>query len=276
MRKTFHILMLVVVSVLTAACEKDLPLYDDPTCRINFYYPTCTSTEMFDSTLTRTPYSFVYAGATVTTDTIWVEVETMGFTSDKDRPVSLEQLDTTACMAVPGKHYVAFDDPSMASYYVIPAGKARATLPIVVLRDASLKDTSVVLKFTFRENEYFHHGYPVFQTRVITITDRLSEPSAWNKQYYYDTSHPSWGTYSFADYFGAYGPVKHQFLIDQNGKAWDDDYITSLMEGDSNYLNYLMQEMQKALAKLNAERQAQGLDVLREADGTEVTIGNSD
>lgn len=276
MRKTFHILMLVVVAVLTAACEKDLPVYDDPTCRINFYYPTCTSTEKFDSTLTRTPYSFVYAGAAVTTDTIWVEVETMGFTSDKDRPVSLEQLDTTACMAVPGKHYVAFDDPSMASYYVIPAGKARATLPIVVLRDASLKDTSVVLKFTFRENEYFHHGYPVFQTRVITITDRLSEPSAWNKQYYYDPSHPSWGTYSFANYFGAYGPVKHQFLIDQNGKAWDDDYITSLMEGDSNYLNYLMQEMQKALAKLNAERQAQGLDVLREADGTEVTIGNSD
>lgn len=274
MRKTINILMLAATVLLTlASCEKDLPLYDDTTCRLNFYYNSGVTTENFDSTLTRTPFSFVYAGEGVTRDTVWVEVETMGFTADNDRPVALEQLDTTANMAIPGKHYVAFDDPSLAPYYVIPAGKARTKLPVVLLRDASLQDTSVVLKFTFRENEYFKHGYPVFQTRVITITDRLSEPAAWYKPYYFYPGYPEYGSWCFADLFGDYGRVKHQFLIDQNGKAWDDDYIASLMEGDNNYLNYLLQEMQKALARVNAERQALGLDVLREADGTEVVIG---
>lgn len=271
MKKYIVFLGFVLSIVLFGSCEKDLPMYSDPVSRINFYYDKAT-TETLDSNMTKTAYSFVFDGDNVKRDTLWLEVETMGYLSEEDRPVTLEQVDTTANMAVPGKHYVAFDDASLAAYYKIPAGQARAKLPVVLLRDASLKDTSVVLKVRLVPNDYFQSGYPVYQTRVITFTDRLSEPSAWNTPRYWNPKYPSWGTYTLSTYIGAYGPVKHRFLIDTTGKKWDDDYINSLLDGDSYYLNYLIQELQKALDKLNAERKAQGLDVLREADGTKVVI----
>lgn len=263
--------LLLLLTAMLGSCEKDLPLYDEQVSRINFYYPNVT-TETMDSTLTRTAYSFVFDAEDVKADTVWLEVETMGFVADHDRAVKLVQVDTTANNAVPGKHYVAFDDPSLAAYYQIPAGMARAKLPVVLLRDASLKDTSVVLKIQLAANENFQPGYPVYQTRVITFSDRLSEPSAWSKPRYYDPNYPEWGTYTLSVYFGAYGPVKHRFLIETTGKKWDNDYLEELINGDSNYLNYLIDELQKTLDTLNAKRQAQGLDVLKEADGTPVVI----
>ena len=66
--------------------------------------------------------------------------------------------------------------------------------------------------------------------------------------------------------------MKHQFLIDESGEKWDDDYIDSLMTGDSLYLRYIMSKMSRRLSAINAERQAKGLDVLKEADGTVVEI----
>ena len=75
-----------------------------------------------------------------------------------------------------------------------------------------------------------------------------------------------------SDYFGVYGVVKHQFLIEQTGKKWDDEYIESLIKGDSNYLKYLVRKMSARLSEVNAERTAKGLDVLKEADGTIVEI----
>lgn len=260
--------------LLLSSCEKDLELYSDTTCRLNFYYSGVSTTEDYDAALGNQTFSFVYTGENVERDTIWVEVETMGFTSDENRPVELQQLDTTANMAVAGKHYVAFDDPSLAEYYKIPAKKARASLPIVLLRDASLKDTSVVLKFGFKETSLFKHGYDVFQTRSITFTDRLAEPANWSKAYHPYPRYPNISTY-FSNYFGAYGVVKHQFLINKTGSTWDDDYIDELMTGDSNYLYYMMQKMQKLLAEENASRAAQGLGPLTEADGTVVYIGYS-
>lgn len=263
--------LLLLLTAMLGSCEKDLPLYDEQVSRINFYYPNVT-TETMDSTLTRTAYSFVFDTEDVKADTVWLEVETMGFVADHDRAVKLVQVDTTANNAVPGKHYVAFDDPALSAYYQVPAGKARAQLPVVLLRDVSLKDTSVVLKIRLAANDEFQPGYPAYQTRVITFSDRLSEPSAWSKPRYYDPNYPEWGTYTLSNYFGAYGPVKHRFLIETTGKKWDNDYIEELINGDSNYLTYLIQELQKDLDALNEKRKAQGLDVLKEADGTPVVI----
>ena len=66
--------------------------------------------------------------------------------------------------------------------------------------------------------------------------------------------------------------VKHQFLIDETGEKWDDEYIDKLMTGDSNYLTYMLRKMAKRLNEVNADRQAQGLSPLTEADGTPVVI----
>lgn len=264
---------LVLSAALLSGCEKDLEVYSDPTCRLNFTYENVENRSDFKSQYATDTYSFVYSGDSVERDTVWYDIQTMGFLSDEDRPVTLVQLDTAACNAQPGVHYVAFDDASLQSYYIIPAGKSTARLPIVLLRDATLKDTTVVLKFGIQSNEWFQNGYPEFQNRVLTFTDRLSEPSKWNAMYYPFPSFPTYGV-SFADYFGVYGTVKHRFLIEQNGEKWDDDYIDKLMTGDQQYLSYLVTKMSKALEELNAQRESQGLDVLKEEDGTTVVIGS--
>ncbi len=249
------------------ACEKDLELFNDPICRLNFYYQEIDNTADFKPQYANSSYSFIYKGSDLKRDTVWVIVESMGKLADQDRPITLEQLDTTAIIAQPGVHYVAFDDPSLAKYYVMPADKARTRLPIVILRDASLKQETVVLKYRIKANEFFSNGYDVLQTRSLSITDMLAEPAYWNKGY------PMYGSYySLRNFIGNYGVVKHQFMIDTTGKAWDDDFIEQLITGDSNYLNYIIQKLISELAKTNEEREAQGLDVLKEADGTVVSF----
>lgn len=252
--------------IVNVSCEKDLQVFDDPTCRLNFYYDNAETTKNFRSEYAQGSFSFIYKGD-VTQDTVWVEIESMGKLSEQDRPIELEQMDTTATMAVPGKHYVAFNDPSMARYYVMPAGKARTKLPIVILRDASLKKETVVLKYRIKPNAYFESGYDVFQTRSLAITDRLSEPSYWKKAF--DLGYYS---YSLYELVGEWGPVKHQFMIDVTGKAWDDEFIESFMTGENAYLNYIYGKLTTELAKTNAEREAKGLPDLCEEDGTPVSF----
>lgn len=250
------------------SCEKDLEVYSDATCRLNFYYDV-TDISKFKPEMARSTYSFVYGDADADNDTVWYEIETMGFTSDKDRPVSIEQIQEDGMTnAVPGKHYVPFNDPSLADKFLIPAGKARTKIPVVMLRDASLTQETVALRFRIKANEYFVIGYEPYAERVLYFTDMLAEPAKWTFDY------PSWGshTVSLADYFGTYGVVKHRFLIEETGEKWDDEYIDKLMTGDSEYLMYMLQKMSKRLAVVNAERAAHGLPPLTEADGTPVEI----
>ena len=277
-RKTIYFAMAAAALTGLTSCEKDLELYSDPTCRLNFYYADVKQVNEFKNEMARTNYSFVYAGGAITQDTIWLEVESMGFVADHDRAITLEQVDTTGVtLAQAGKHYVAFDDPSLAPYYVMPARKARTKLPVVLLRDASLAEQSVVLKVRIKPNENFQAGYGVLQSRSIAFTDRLSMPTNWEKGYPIpgmESYFPTYANYLYY-YIGRWGQVKHQFLIDQTGQKWDDDYIESLMTGDSSYLTYISLKLADVLAKVNAERRAQGLDVLREADGTEVSLAPS-
>lgn len=257
--------MLLLPTVL--ACEKDLPVWDDETCRLNFYYDIDDRSD-YEEKLSQSSYSFVYGSSDLTCDTVWFTIETMGKTSTIDRPITLTQVSTDSIDAVAGKHYVAFDDPSIADFYKIKAGTAQAKIPIVMLRDASLKTDEVTLKIKITPNDYFTNGYPEYQTRTLTFSDHMTKPSNWDKEY--PTAY-GW-SYPFSAYFGEYGQVKHQFLIDHTGKKWDNDYIDELMEGDSQYLQYILTKVVNELAELNAERAAQGLGPLCEADGTEVSF----
>lgn len=265
--KRYLIYIMALVSMMSLhSCEKDLPLYSDSTCRLNFYYDI-SSTSSFKDELSRSSFSFVYGSEEAVDDTLWFEVETMGFVTDYDRPISLEQVQVSdANNAVAGQHYQGFDTPSLQQYYVIPAGKSRTKIPVVLLRDASLKNENVVLKFAIKANEYFANGYEAYRERTIEFTDKLAEPSCWNKGY------GSWGL-TLAMYIGEYGVVKHQFLIEQTGEKWDDEYIDKLMTGDNAYLCYLVDKMAQRLEEVNAERAEKGQAPLTEADGTEVSIG---
>ena len=41
--------------------------------------------------------------------------------------------------AVAGTHYIAFDDPVLAEFYVVPAHSATAHIPVILKRDPSLQ-----------------------------------------------------------------------------------------------------------------------------------------
>lgn len=252
---------------LLTSCEKDLPVYDDNTSRLNFYY-NIDSRADFKPEMAESSFSFVYGDEASTTDTVWFKVETMGKIPAYDRPVAFQQVDTTGVMAIPGKHYVPFDSPELASYYVIKGGTAQAEVPVVLLRDASLKNETVVLKFRIKPNDSFTNGYEEYQTKTITFSDYMSKPSKWDYPYPYSGSY----TVRLADFFGTYGPVKHQFMIDHTGEKWDDLYIDKLMTGDINYIVYLVGKLTKELEALNKEREKEGLQPLAEKDGTVVAF----
>ena len=68
------------------ACEDDMDVYNSPDNRLNFVYELNT---MADTVIPRT---FVYEGEDRVLDTVWLEVVTMGFVEDYDRPFTLEQV----------------------------------------------------------------------------------------------------------------------------------------------------------------------------------------
>ena len=253
-----HILCGACLLTMTS-CEKELELYNTQDCWLNFYYDWTPEEGDWKEEWTRSSYSFVYDGSDATEHTEYYTVETMGFLSDQDRLFELEQVMTGNNDAKAGIHYVPFDDATLKSLYVIRAGETKAEIPIILKRDASLKETDVILQFRIKDNGIFKPGYERFQMRTLTISDKLVEPTAWNTTYFFY-------------YFGSYGPVKHQFQIDQTGERFDDEYINYLMNGDSGYVNYIYEKLVRQLAEYNAEREAQGLGVLCEADGTPVVL----
>jgi hypothetical protein len=256
---------LAAVIAVMSACERDLEKYNAGS-GLNFYYQNSSDTLV--------TYSFVYGSTVATSDTVWLKVQTMGFLSDEDREINVEQIATGISDAVAGTHYLSFDDASLKSYYIMPAGKSLDSIPVVLLRDASLKDTSVNLLIKIKTNSEFTLVNSDKNTVQVVFTDKLSKPSCW--------------AYYAEGYFGTYGPVKHQWLIEQTGEKWDDDYLynvlgfTSSMDWsdgtnahyDSGYCSYLSTALTKKLDAYNAARTAAGLDVLKEADGTVVSLSS--
>jgi len=256
MKKIIYFISAVLAIVTFTACEQDLPVYNDETARLNFVYET---DERSDTTYN---YSFVYHKQ-VSRDTVWMEVETMGFLSSKDRYYTLYQVATGDNDAVPGVHYVSFDDAAYKQLLVVPADSVTALVPIIVINDASLTSEVVKLKVKIGASDDFQPGYNDAITKILSITNQLQKPSNWNMLLTY--------------YLGNYGPVKHQFMIDVSGKDWDEEYITeqgfdNMYTADQDYLRYLQNKFSKALAEENARRVAQGLGYLAEEDGTLVSF----
>ena len=267
-KKRMNILWAGVCLLALSACEKDLPVYETEGAWLNFVYydyngDQVTATENVEETMCESHYSFVLQSATkgeeIQQDTFWIEVSTMGFLSDQNRTVELQQIATGENDAVPGVHYVAFNDPQLLAKSYVPAGQNATRVPIVVMRDASLADHDVTLQFTFKDNGIFKPGYEAFATHTLYISDKLAKPGLWDTYY--------------CDYnFGTYTPAKHELMIEWTGNAWDDAYLEELFGGDSGYVTYLGQWFQRKLAEENAAREAQGLDIYREPDGSPVSF----
>jgi len=144
----------------------------------------------------------------------------MGYVEDHERSFALEQVKKgEGEQAVVGKHYIAFDDPLVADYYKIPAGKNTVRFPIILKRDPSLKQQEVTLCVQIGHNENFIPGYEKYQKKIIRVADILMQPKYWD----------FYASYYFA---GKYGKVKHQFMIDATadlGIKMNDDFFYSLV-----------------------------------------------
>ena len=255
--------LMLLFSCFVTSCEEDLKPYDEPDGlgRVYFIYGSGelnSSKILYDSLVN---YSFVYHH-NVVQDTSWLRVGTAGFLSPEDRSLELEQVMTGRNDAVSGKHFVSFDDSSYKQLLKVPADSIECDIPIIVLNDASLQNSDVTLKVRLKGTSTLLPGYADFITKRITISARLSKPSNWNMLC-------DW-------YLGEYGVVKHQFMIDTSGDPWDDDYLLNVAHVDDysyqDFLRYQANKFNKALVNLNAERVAQGLDPLSEADGTVVSF----
>lgn len=270
-----NILISFVLLTGLVACEKDLPVYESKVCQLNFKYGTTnlTTGEVTEEMRIRSHSFVLNSGEGVMIDTVWVKVTSMGYLSDQNRAIELQQVLTGEQDAVADKHYVSFDNAELKSrYYFLPGNRPEVEIPIVVKRDPSLAtDGDVRLKFTFKENENFKLGYPQFAEYTIIISDRLSKPTMWTDC-------------ELDYYFGAYGSKKHELMISWTEETWDNTYINTLfyqanysgtlywVPKDGNYIDYLASWFADKLSKENAERLADPAigDVYREPDGSPV------
>ena len=126
MKQLINILIGCLFLFGMSSCEKDLPVYETPDCWLNFVYynydGSILETEKVTDEIRYASYSFVYAGDEVEIDTVWFEISTMGFVSDEDRPLELEQIQTGKNDAKADVHYVAFTNEELKMKFFLAKG----------------------------------------------------------------------------------------------------------------------------------------------------------
>ena len=240
MKKLIYIfLAAALITIAAAGCQKDKYYLFNDVGRIQFGPdPSFQYRSGYELADTVKAYTFIYEDQMVHRDTVFFDIYTIGGTSGKDRQFKLAQIQVPGVLnAEPDKQYAGFDNPDATANFIIKADSVHCRVPIILLRDASLKDTNVVLRFQVVENSDFKTGQADNLWRQIGFTDRLSQPGRWDA---------SFSKY----YFGDYSTVKHKFMIDSTGKRWDDDFITEIY-ADYSLLQYWKGVCKNALIKYN-------------------------
>lgn len=205
-----------VILLLTGACKQDQYYLFNDVGRLQFGPdPSRIYQSNFNLADTLKRYTFVYEPAETVSDTVFFDLYTVGGVSNIDRPVRLVQEQVNGIQnAISGVHYKAFDHQELANDYVIKAGTVHRSIPVVVFRDASLKEGTVVLKLKVVPNEHFEEGEVTNLWRKLEFTDRLSQPQRWAT--------------SMMSQLGAYSIRKHQFMIDASGQRWDEEFCNEI------------------------------------------------
>jgi len=231
-------ILLLMVTLTIASCKKDqYYLYND-VARIQFGPPT---NQIYDPAYnladTLKPITFFYDEPSVTEDTVFFDIYAIGRVANTDRSFTLEQVQLNNTLnAVPGTHYVAFNDPKASKYYVIKAGSSHTKVPIIVLRDPSLKNSTPVLKFNVVADGNFQNGEIKNLWRKVVMTDRLSQPAAWNA--------------TVTSFFGKYSVEKHKFMIETTGAKWDQVFFIYVLT-DFSLVQYYQAIFQTAIVDYN-------------------------
>ena len=262
--------------LIAAACTEKYPLYDYPENRLGFQYPYDESAQsVLDST---TRFTFVYKPSSVTKDTVWVTLQTSGFTSSEDRSFEIMQVEANATNihtnlpegtevvnAEAGTHYLPFDAPEMKKHFVVKAGATTATIPVVLYRHPDLQTDKIYLRFALKENENFKESFAKNRYYVIEMSDLLAMPKEWGMGHI---------EYYFA---GQYSTAKHRFMIDHATWNLDDKWFSthfSTYQVDMGYTGYLSLFFTNKLIEVNDQRIAQGLDVIMDDNGMPIYFVN--
>ena len=246
--KRKYLIYFIGMLITCIACEKELPSFKTEQDHLNFPIDPVTKIVL------PVRKTFVYDSASVRRDTVYATVNAMGFVRDYPRSFRVEQIsykEDSIWNAIPGTHYVALDDPEVVKEMIIPAGEVSGKIPIIALRDASLRDTSVLLRLKIVANDVFLPGDPDRLELSVEIGDQLMQPSNWMV-------------------FGAYGKVKHRFLVEHFPPMRFDEETFDDFRNDLQYGRFINSKAKNLLAQENAQREAEGKGPLCEADGTEV------
>lgn len=265
--------ILGLIAVLFSCTEK-YPMYNIKDTRLGFKFKYDESAQMVLDSAIR--FSFVYQPE-LTETTVWVEVQTSGFLSDKDRTFEVEQVvadagniftdlpaGTVVMNAEAGVHFKSFDDPEIKRQLVVPANSATAKFPIVFYRHEDMKTDKLYLRLKIKENANFKESFRQNRYAVVEVSDMLTKPATWD----------------FADGFaGKYSKAKHEFMIKVATWTIDEEWFEENFKGyetnDQGYVFYLSNFFTSELIKENDARLARGEDVIRDENGNPIffTLG---
>ena len=219
MKKSIYLLC-VLLGALTACSQDDDYPYRD-VARVQFVGSSVDGPEDMI-------YSFIWLNESSQRDTVYIPLRVLGGPAEYDRKVRISQIteynieyktdnkgyvtDTIKTelpnKAVPGVHFVPFDSPEMESILKVKANEVRDEIPVILLRDKSLKTDKMRLRVQLEVSDDFQLGESTLLSRTIVFSDKLEQPAEWNKSY-----------------LGNYSVPKHELMIRVAESRVDDEWL---------------------------------------------------
>ena len=246
MNRLIYFALISLAAVVISCSKADQLVYND-----------IAGVQLADTSTINT--TFFYENAATLRDTVYIQVNTIGKIANYDREVKLVQVPEIgeSNQAVPGVQYLAMDDPTLKHLMVVKANTVTTMIPVVLLRDPSLKNNAYRLRLELKANDQFDLGETQSRSRAIRFSDRLERFYSWR----IDAGQaPAYGI------FGKYSTRKHQFMVDvlheQIDEAW---YQASVSIGATGHYKNLLKE---ALATYNSDPAniTSGRGPMRESD----------
>lgn len=151
-----------------------------------------------------TTYSFAVKSSTMFEDVAMIPVAVSGLAADRDREIKIEVLQQ-GTTARPGQQ-LADGGHYHIGTTILKAGEIETNVPVTVFRQQDIDGSEVVVWLRIvPDGEFLGQMGEEFLVHKFKINDILTKPTNWDSY--------------IRRYFGEYGPVKYQFIIDMLGRS---------------------------------------------------------
>lgn len=203
-------------------------------------------------------YSFVWESKTTTRDTVYLPLMVIGGPDTRVRDFHVSQItefnveyeydnkgyviDSTVTeifnKAIPGIHYVPFDDPGAKELMKVSANQVESSVPVILLRDKSLQSESQRLRIQLEPSTDFQLGEQEKLSATVIFSDKLEKPNSW--------------TAMINLWLGDYSVPKHELMIEVVGGKVDDDWL-SKGKANNAFFVFWRGKFIDALERFNAD-----------------------